>query len=67
MDLADGWEPLCNFLDKPVPSKPFPRVNDREARDKFMREKALQASVAWVTLLSITAIAGHSLWRFWKR
>lgn len=25
----DGWEPLCNFLDVPVPDRPFPRTNDR--------------------------------------
>jgi hypothetical protein len=27
-DVADGWEPLCRFLDVPVPSHPFPRLND---------------------------------------
>jgi Sulfotransferase domain len=27
---ADGWEPLCEFLDVPVPSEPLPHVNDRE-------------------------------------
>lgn len=26
--LGQGWEPLCEFLDKPVPDVPFPRVND---------------------------------------
>lgn len=26
-DVAEGWEPLCRFLDKPVPKTPFPRVN----------------------------------------
>jgi hypothetical protein len=26
-DVADGWQPLCTFLDAPVPSEPFPRVN----------------------------------------
>ena len=26
----DGWEPLCSFLGKPVPSVPYPRSNDRE-------------------------------------
>lgn len=26
--LDDGWEPLCKFLDKPVPDVPFPRVNE---------------------------------------
>ncbi len=25
----EGWEPLCAFLGVPVPSHPFPRVNDR--------------------------------------
>ena len=25
----EGWEPLCDFLGVPVPSHPFPRVNDR--------------------------------------
>lgn len=25
--LGDGWEPLCKFLDKPVPDEPFPSGN----------------------------------------
>ena len=25
--VEDGWEPLCKFLDKPVPDEPFPHVN----------------------------------------
>jgi hypothetical protein len=25
---ADGWEPLCEFLEVPVPDAPLPRVND---------------------------------------
>lgn len=24
----EGWEPLCNFLGKPVPTEAFPRVNE---------------------------------------
>jgi hypothetical protein len=27
---SDGWEPLCEFLDVPVPPEPYPRVNSRE-------------------------------------
>lgn len=27
-DVREGWEPLCAFLDVPVPGTPFPRVND---------------------------------------
>ena len=26
-DVADGWGPLCAFLDVPVPVTPFPRAN----------------------------------------
>jgi hypothetical protein len=26
--VSDGWEPLCEFLEVPVPDADFPRVND---------------------------------------
>jgi len=26
---GQGWEPLCDFLGLPVPSTPFPRLNQR--------------------------------------
>jgi len=29
-NLKEGWQPLCNFLDVPVPSAPFPKSNTRE-------------------------------------
>lgn len=29
LDVKEGWEPLCRFLDVPVPTDtPFPRLND---------------------------------------
>jgi hypothetical protein len=28
-EVKQGWEPLCTFLDAPVPSEEFPRTNDR--------------------------------------
>jgi hypothetical protein len=27
-DVKQGWEPLCEFLELPVPDDPFPNVND---------------------------------------
>ena len=27
--VSDGWEPLCLFLDVPVPNMEFPRINSR--------------------------------------
>jgi hypothetical protein len=29
-DVREGWEPLCAFLQRPVPDTPFPRVNSRD-------------------------------------
>jgi len=29
-DVAQGWEPLCSFLEVSVPAAPFPRTNTRE-------------------------------------
>jgi len=28
-DVAEGWEPLCDFLGVPVPADPLPHANDR--------------------------------------
>lgn len=27
-DVTEGWAPLCEFLEVPVPDEPFPRTND---------------------------------------
>jgi hypothetical protein len=29
-DVTQGWQPLCKFLDKPIPDAPFPHVNSTE-------------------------------------
>jgi hypothetical protein len=29
-DVAEGWEPLCKFLDCQIPDEPFPHVNTTE-------------------------------------
>ena len=30
-EVSDGWQPLCDFLDLPVPNEPFPRSNNQDA------------------------------------
>jgi len=40
-DVREGWAPLCRFLEVPVPSEPFPRLNDTattQAMIQLMRE-----------------------------
>lgn len=31
LDVQSGWEPLCAFLGKPVPTVPFPHANRRKS------------------------------------
>ena len=37
-DPAQGWEPLCTFLDSDVPEEPFPRVNTTAEMHERMQE-----------------------------
>lgn len=44
----EGWEPLCAFLDVPVPDGPFPNVNDRaDFQKRIGMFKRLQM-VPWI-------------------
>ncbi len=58
-DVKDGWEPLCHFLDVPVPQdKPFPHLNDQaefkvliKRYERTMRLIPLAVAVPLVGLL----------------
>lgn len=43
-DVKEGWEPLCEFLDRPVPEEPFPWLNERT---KFLASKP-----AWTKMIN---------------
>lgn len=46
-DVADGREPLCDFLEVPVPDTPFPHLNDsREFADRVI-DSSLIALQKW--------------------
>lgn len=43
-DVRQGWEPLCQFLDKPVPDTAFPRVNSRDEFEDIFFGSGLKQS-----------------------
>ena len=45
--VSDGWEPLCNFLDLPVPDTPFPHLNDSGEFVQRIVDGALLALQEW--------------------
>jgi hypothetical protein len=44
---ADGWEPLCEFLEVPVPDVPFPRTNDGAVFAERIVDSAIDALNGW--------------------
>ncbi len=45
--VSEGWEPLCEFLELPVPQEPFPHINDREEFLNRIIDGSLQALQEW--------------------
>jgi hypothetical protein len=44
LDVKDGWEPLCRFLEVPMPETAFPHVNDSQSFVAFLRLKWPEAT-----------------------
>lgn len=40
MNMGDGWGPLCDFLNKPVPDQPYPVTNSTEDFKNTMNDAA---------------------------
>jgi hypothetical protein len=55
----DGWEPLCKFLGKPVPDKPFPRSNEKSVFRIVKLIIIARGLAAWTAL-------GGILWLGWR-
>lgn len=59
----DGWDPLCEFLEVPVPDQPFPQINDSGHFAEWMIAPALQKieeyRAAESRQLEGAAVSGH--------
>ncbi|KAL4802483.1 hypothetical protein BDV18DRAFT_62122 [Aspergillus unguis] len=59
--VQDGWEPLCRFLDKPIPSEEFPDGNTLETTnkryDKNMVRIGIIAARNFAIFVLVTGIA----------
>lgn len=60
--LGDDWEPLCKFLGKEIPNKPFPKVNEtRQFADravlmqKMAKKRALANMAPYLGALGLVA------------
>ena len=55
-DVREGWGPLCDFLDLPVPDLPFPHLNDTLAFQKNVESmNSLGLKVAGALALGVVS------------
>lgn len=58
-DVKEGWEPLCKFLNKPVPKTPFPRTNEQaefQAQNGPMMQEIKLYDRLLTGLVAVTAV-----------
>ncbi|KAJ3573899.1 hypothetical protein NPX13_g4537 [Xylaria arbuscula] len=61
----DGWEPICKFLDKPMPpaSVPFPHCNDKQAMARVKAIFMVRGLCCWALLFAGVWVASRLLLR----
>lgn len=59
-EVSQGWGPLCDFLGKPVPQEPFPRVNDTAEFQQMIntQEKVIKVLTYAVPAVAAVMVAG---------
>jgi hypothetical protein len=55
-NVAEGWGPLCQFLDVPVPAEEFPRLNETESFNRMISAR-VRSAILPVTA-ALTAATG---------
>jgi hypothetical protein len=63
-EVSQGWAPLCEFLDKPIPDVPFPHVNDTKEFQRMILAVRMVAMVGLTTAITIPICVG--LWYLGK-
>lgn len=68
--MSEGWEPLCRFLERPVPREQFPWGNDAAEFKNLLRERRLRtvkeaAKIGWMYLVAAVVMiwAAYVGWR----
>jgi hypothetical protein len=55
-EVTQGWKPLCQFLDVPVPKEPFPHVNDTKSFQAFVTTRERSGYLAFGGVIAGTAL-----------
>ena len=61
--VKDGWGPLCQFLDLPVPEEDFPNVNDTPSMLQRIRNMKRFCFFCWSLAFAGLGVGGFFLSR----
>jgi hypothetical protein len=65
-NIKEGWDPLCNFLNAPVPNKPFPHLNDRKTFQNILQ--IFEWLNKWAPrIVAGLLVVGLTPWSGWPR
>jgi len=66
-DVAEGWEPLCAFLDKPIPNVIFPNENDTPQFRRIVNGMNLAGhAVLFVSCSVLIGVVGYAYQKYLK-
>ena len=68
--LEEGWEPLCWFLDKPIPEVDFPNTNDSALlaeRINSVISKGAWNAARFLVGASVPLVVGFLSWRMYYK
>ncbi|KAI1082521.1 P-loop containing nucleoside triphosphate hydrolase protein [Whalleya microplaca] len=63
--VEDGWEPLCEFLGKPLPDEPFPHANAAagwSGQESKVAQRFLFGAAKTVMLLGAIIVGAAAIW-----
>lgn len=58
-NISEGWEPLCRFLEVPMPNEPFPNLNERGAMQAIYFGMMAFGAFTWTMYLGGVAAAAY--------
>lgn len=71
--VQEGWEPLCKFLDKPIPDESFPHVNTKSEgwnkREEEWNKTIVSKSIRNMAIALAMLVAGGGVLayrQFWS-
>lgn len=58
----DGWQPLCEFLDKPIPDQPYPHSNEGNVMKRVVVVLKVVNVLTWTLLFTFGAGLTYSIY-----